>query len=298
MAEIVASYSPAHISPSVWGQVSESVRRAVLAGAPTSAMAQVLLPTVAGFAGWIVAEGYAVSVDVLRDLELIERYVSTGMRDNPDSSRATRRAALRRVARRLDPDPRPEFERIRYRQVKPPYSSLEIRQFYEAACAQPTAARRDSLLALLALGLGCGLDASDLAWVRRCDVRTQNAAVLVSVAGGLRPRTVCCLDAFADQLLALAEPSTTSLLIGGNQFGRRNVATPVLERLANDRSLPRLAPARLRSTWLVHHLNQATPLSVLMPAAGLRTARSLDDLLPYGDPVSDERSAMFLRGTR
>ena len=98
-------------------------------------------------------------------------------------------------------------------------------------------------------------------------------------------------------IAARAESVGDVLMIGGTLLGRRNVTSSVLGRFVPDRTMPRLVMGRLRSTWLVTHLNQATPLTVLMPAAGLSTVRPLEDLLPYADPLDDLAVQRALAGS-
>jgi hypothetical protein len=237
-----------------------------------------------------------VSVELLRDVTLIEHYVAAGMGESSESTWATRRAILRRVAARLDPAPPALPSPIAYRRVKPPYASWEIARYRQAVEAQPTAARRWSGRALLGLGLGCGLDRPDLAWVRGVDVTTAGDAVTVTVSGGPRPRRVVALSDYAELIEQCAMVAGDRLLIGGRTLGRHNVTTPILTRLAEDRSIPPILPARLRSTWLVRHLDLRTPLSVLLAAAGLQSSRSLDDLLGHTRPIPEDRVGVLLRG--
>ena len=79
--------------------------------------------------------------------------------------------------------------------------------------------------------------------------------------------------------------------------GRRNVTAPTLDRMISDRSTPRVVPTRLRSTWLVAHLNLRTPYAVLLPAAGMTSSRTLDDLLGYADPIPAAEGNLLLRGS-
>ncbi len=67
--------------------------------------------------------------------------------------------------------------------------------------------------------------------------------------------------------------------------------------MITDSTMPRLVPARLRSTWMFTHLQLGTPLPILVAAAGLSTVRPLEDLLhhlPAPDPC---KVAARLRGT-
>lgn len=235
---------------------------------------------------------------LLLDDEVVERYIAVGMAGAADGTRATRRAVLRRVARHcgpasLSPSPSP----IAYRRVRPPYSSGEVEAYLALAKSQPTPARRQTLLAILHLGLGCGLASRDLSWVRGDDVTvTARGAVMVTVSGGTRPRCVVALGPHEVPLLELAKSVQEALLIGGQSRGRRNVTRGPLDDVIGGGDLPRLETARLRSTWLLAHLQGRTPLPVLMTAAGLTTVRPLEDLLEHC-PVAADEAELFLRGT-
>jgi hypothetical protein len=55
---------------------------------------------------------------------------------------------------------------------------------------------------------------------------------------------------------------------------------------------------RLRSTWLLACMTSAVPLGALLQAAGLRSARTLTDLLPYcppPDPAAVDAALAYLR---
>ncbi len=122
----------------------------------------------AAFAAWTNREVGAVTVSELFRLEVIERYIEIGMPEAKESTRATRRSILRRIARHAHPilSVAPSPEPIAYRRVRVPYAAHEVASYFRLADAQPTDGRRTSLMAVLSLGLGCGLDCSDLGWVR------------------------------------------------------------------------------------------------------------------------------------
>ena len=82
-------------------------------------------------------------------------------------------------------------QKIAYRRTRPPYTASQVRHYLRLAEAQPTDGRRRSLTAVLALGLGCGLDGRDMAWVRDSDVGLRRSGALhVTVYGGSRPPTL------------------------------------------------------------------------------------------------------------
>jgi integrase len=229
-------------------------------------------------------------------LDVIERYIEVGMPGAKDSTRATRRSILRRIARHAHPllSVAPGPAPIAYRRVRAPYAPHEVASYFRLAEAQPTAGRRDSLMAILVLGLGCGLDCADLGSVRGDDVSLTDDGVEVSV-GGRRTRRVVCLSRYEDRLIALAASAAGRLLIGGAEQGRRNVTSVTLGRLLQDKSVPPLVVSRLRSTWLTAHLAANTPLPVIMRAAGLKTVRPLEDLLDHAPTVPVAEAARALR---
>ena len=137
-----------------------------------------------------------------------------------------------------------------------------------------------------------------MAWVQGSGVGREAGHLVVRVAGGSRPREVVVLDRYADQVEEAAAGCGAGLLIGGSRLGRHNVTSTVLSRMVGDRSLPPLVASRLRSTWLTTHLTLRTPLSVLLPAAGLASARPLGDLVPYMDPIAADAAVALLSGTR
>ena len=62
-----------------------------------------------------------------------------------------------------------------------------------------------------------------------------------------------------------------------------------------DETLPKLVVGRLRSTWLLGHLNRRTPLPLLMEQAGLKTVRPLEDLLQHADPLDESLRSQWMR---
>jgi len=236
-----------------------------------------------------------MTLERLLDGDVIERYIAVGMLTSRDSTRATRRAVLRRIARHCASPPQDLPLPIAYRRVRPPYSLGEVQGLLALASAQPTPSRRRTLRAILHLGLGCGIASRDLAWVRGQDVEQfPDGSVSVTVSGGTRPRTVVALHAHETALLELSRFTSSGLLIGGSTRGRRNVTRGPLDRVIGGEDLPRLETARMRSTWLLAHLRARTPLSALMVAAGLATVRPLEDLLQYC-PVDVEAARVALR---
>jgi hypothetical protein len=291
-------YRPVSIQPAQWEQIRSFVIDSVMAASPSLTVARKSAPHAVAFAAWAHREGALSLSDALADPDWVERYIAVGMPGAAESTRATRRAALRRIGRRLSGPEVPSPAAMRYRTLKPPYQAWESARYLDLCRLQPTAARRRSLAAVLTLGLGAGLDGRDMAWVQGCGVRRDDGHLVVRVGGGSRPRQVVVLDRYAESVEQAAAGCGEQLVIGGSALGRHNVTSVALNRMITDRSLPSLVASRLRSTWLTTHLNLRTPLSVLLPAAGLVTARPLGDLLPYVDPIPTDAVAALLSGAR
>ena len=113
---------------------------------------------------WATSEGLPLEREVVLDPDTVERFCQRGVAN--DRSRATFRSDLRRMGplltRSAPWQPRPQA--IATRNLAPPYTFSEIELLRADAANQPTEARRRGARALLALGLGAGLDGR---WVAR-----------------------------------------------------------------------------------------------------------------------------------
>jgi len=293
---VIASFIPqGPRALAAWPYTHRVVTEAARVSTRSPSNAAKYLSHFSDFAAWAHAQGVPVVLVYLLDSDMIERYIAVGMPGARDSTRATRRAILHRIARRCASPQQDLPLPIAYRRVRPPYSPEEVHRLLALASAQPTPSRRRTLRAILHLGLGCGIASRDLAWVRGQDVeQLQDGSVSVTVSGGTRPRAVVALQAHEATLLEVARFARAGLLIGGTARGRRNVTRGPLDRVVGGEDLPRLETARLRATWLLTHLRARTPLPALMTAAGLMTVRPLEDLLHHC-PVDDDAARLALR---
>ena len=300
--EAIASYRALKVTGQQWSQVEASVRLAMRAYGPASAR---WVPTqgghVARFALWLHqrperTETGDLHLRELADLALVTAYVAGPMADSPAATRATARAVLTRIVHRLRPDTAPE--RIAYTPIKAPYTPTECAAFVRLARNQPTKDRRRALSALVALGLGAGLDGHDLreiapVHIREVTLSEDRSVLVVTVPGGQRPRTVVMRDAYADLLreaLALHKSAKRgrNTPLTGVKPSRANVGSAVTDNAVTATGPGvDISTARLRSTWLLACMCAPIPLNVLLCTAGLRSARSLADLLLYCPAPSD-----------
>jgi integrase len=272
----IAGYRPLGLSE----ESAAFVRQAVAACEPASAVrARTLLWSCARLAAWGESVGLAPCPEVLWHPSTVERFVAVGLAGTPLTRQRTVRTNLRFVARRaapagLWPPEPPTYARS---PVKAPYTAGEIEAFLALAATQPTEARRHRLAALVCVGAGAGICGAELRHLRGSDVAPRHGGVVVAVAGA-RARVVPVLARYHHRLLAAAAFAGEGYLIGGCRPERHNLTTGLLDTVSGGSDLPRLEPARLRSTWLAA-CAEALGLAALFAAAGVRHSQHLADLV-------------------
>jgi hypothetical protein len=241
---------------------------------------------------WATGEGMALDREVILDPDAVERFV-TSLGD--ERSAATYRAVLRRVGplltKRAPWEPRPSA--ISRRQLTRPYTTDEVRVLFTDAARQPTSSRLRAAWALLLLGLGAGLDGRWATRVSGRDVSDTDGGVSIEV-GEPSARSVVVIAGLEAPLLAVAQIAGDEFLVGGRSTSNRRTGH-LTERLITPTGHPRLAPARLRSTWLLWHLEAGTRLPELCRAAGLQGPGVLSDLFEFVEPMPCDVIAMMLR---
>jgi integrase len=179
--------------------------------------------------------------------------------------------------------------------AKAPYSEAEIEGYLRLAACLSTERRRMRAIALICLGAGAGIVAGELRVLRGSHVACRAGGVLVIVSGR-RGRSVPVLDRYHEPLLSAAQFAGERLICGGREPRRRNVSDELCAALSSDRSLPRLEPGRLRSTWLVGCARQIG-LGAFMQAAGVRCSQRLGDLAAQL-PAASEHELVALLGSQ
>ena len=291
----IASYRPRNVESTNWSAIQPfvldcAVRLPLNGWASTIRVLRVL----AQLAAWAAGEGLPLDPEVILDPDTVERFTELGLSD--DHSRATYRAILRRVGPLLTArapwEPRPAS--VARRQVAPPYSPSEVEQLRTDAFGQPTQARQRAARALLALGLGAGLDGRWVTRVEARDVEHRGDVVVVGV-GEPSTRAVPVLGMWEDEILDLAASAGDEFLVGGRSTSR-NRASSLTASLVVPPGHPPLSASRLRSTWLLWHLRAGTRLPELARAAGLKGVTVLSDLLSLVVPMPEGDADLMLRG--
>jgi hypothetical protein len=283
-----------------WAKVGEAGLTAMaLYDPPSTRWVQTQAGVLVRYAIWVATRpersaDETVTLLELSDPDLVEAYLTGPGAAMPAASRATVRSVLRRMVR--NSRPKDAGQRIGYTPIKAPYAPWECDKFVRLARHQPTLPTRRAMSAMVALGLGAGLDGGDQkritpAHIHEVDLRAGQRGLVVEVPGD-RPRVVVVRAGYEPLLreaLALHEREGRGVNqpVYGADAERQQVTSRVTgaARTATSDGVD-IDINRLRSTWLLACMCAPIPLSTLLVTAGLRSARSLTDLLPYC-PVPD-----------
>lgn len=244
-------------------------------------------------ARWATGEGLPLDREAILDPSVVERFCEVALRN--EHSRATLRSDLRHMAplltRSAPWEARPAA--MAKRQLAPPYRDHELELLRHDAFDQPTPARQRGARALLALGLGAGLDGRWVAELGPEHVTCCHGVVEIRV-GEPSPRSVVVLAEWEDEVLELARTAGEGCLIGTRSQAKNRVGD-LAKSLICPAGHPRLSPGRLRSSWLLSHLVAGTRVTELCRAAGLSTLIVLSDLMAYLEPLDGEAARAQLR---
>ena len=295
----LASYRPRHLEPGSWEQVRNFVGDCVrqLGYDADGASAWRVVRELARLSVWAVEQGLPLEAEVVLDPDTVERFISVGLAQDP--SRATYRAVLRRVGPRLTKRApwQPKRATAGFRQVAAPYSSTEVEQLRADALVQASPGRVRAARALLALGLGVGLDGRWVARVCAADVTVTGAGLVLVHVGEPSARIVPVLAEWEAEVIDLAASAGGEFLVGGGSVAK-NRAGQLAAGIVVGHGHPKFSASRLRSTWLLTHLTLGTRLPELARAAGLQGVTVLSDLLMHVPVVDEATAGAMLRGVR
>lgn len=288
---VIAAYAPRSLS----AQAGAFARVVVERAAPsTPGRAKALLFAAGRLAAFGEGLGLELEAEVLLAPARIERFILEDCASVSPATRRTLRTNLRSLARATERYPEPAVVALAREHAKPPYSPAQLAGYLRLAQAQATLARRMRATALVCLGAGAGIIASELRHLHGTAVTEHPAGVLVIVSGR-RARSVPVLADYQQPLVQAARFAGARLICGGRDPGRRNISDALGAALSADPSLPRMEPGRLRSTWLVACAEQIG-LGVFMQAAGIRCSQRLGDLAAQLPTATDAELIARLGG--
>lgn len=152
--------------------------------------------------------------------------------------------------------------------------------------AMPTPLLRQQVGGLVAGAAGAGLGVGDFRYLRGRDIRNGGSGGVIVTVHGERPRKVVAFDEFATDLVSVARRARGELVLSGEHDERKHVTGKATERVRKITGI-RIQASRLRTAWLTRHRSRGTPLQLLLPAAGIKSLRMLEELLPFAEVPSD-----------
>ena len=166
--------------------------------------------------------------------ELVEAFVAEGLPGKAASTKGTYRSVLRSLGGSGRPVLAPPFSGSA---ARAPYNAGERAELASVAASQPSPWRRASASAFLALGIGAGLRAGELAAATGDDVIAGRGRVRVHVGAG---RVVPVAGVYAKDLACQAKNASTSHLFcpGGANRRYRNFVSNFCYELDADPAAP------------------------------------------------------------
>ena len=295
VALYVHAYVPVGLPEVRWSQVRELVVAQVLRLNVGLETMRRCIRALAYLTSWCVDQHIPIDVEHVLDPDTVERYCTEGL-NGTDAAVSRVRGDLRRLGRTLtatapwEPLPAP----LSRTKLAPPYSRAELAVIERDIARQATSLRRQTAKAAWLLGLGAGLDGRWNTKVRGTAVKKVGGLAVVEVPDPAARRVVVRAG-FAEELLGLAAVAGEGLVVGDRKVSK-NSPSEFAADITIDQGRIQFSPARLRSTWLVAHLEAGTQLPTLLEAAGMRTFGSLGDLLRFVRPLPRADAGAELAG--
>ena len=254
---------------------------------------------VAALAGWADGGGHSLDWKALMDHGLIHSYARSEPAGLSEKHLAERMRRLKALASQINAGTSapPPAAPVPHTAVQDPYTQAEMAVIERVARNQPKDSVRRQLAAIIGLCRGAGAGRDDLRFVTTDDIQDLGeAGIRVALGAPEDRRVVPVRRQYEDLVRRGVEGLKPSSIVLGTVPGRRNIANDIISRaeiLGSD--CPRIEASRLRSTWLAELMLEPIPLGLLLQAAGLKSARSLTDILAWLPPQAGDAMDM-LRG--
>ncbi|CAB0931186.1 tyrosine recombinase XerC [Corynebacterium diphtheriae] len=275
---VALRYVPRSMSATDWAQVRDFTQSVtvehVLPTEPDRATLRLTMLAVAQAAHVTLHQvgGELTYTDVFDPL-VVEYVVSqTGLTDR---AKGVRRSLLYRLGRELNPNWPFDDRTTKYGYKAPdaPYTEQEQHFLTQWAQGLSTDYQRAGATLTLALGLGAGLRAGEMARLRGGDVTVHADGCVTLTAHGYRntaPREVPVLAEW-EQIVgeAAASAGTNGLVLWPNRaHATTESVAAIVSRIGKPHAVS-LDTRRLRTTWIVGHMRGLVPEPVICQAAGL-----------------------------
>ena len=295
--EHLAAYTP-NIDPGHWSKIGPFVTGSVTDAAPHTAYSErELFTAVTPLVLWAWKRAdLPLRREAVFSQHNIDRYVDEGMSSYTDAGRGTIRSRLLRTAEALTgmTVDKAALKGLGPSEPTAPYSASDLAAMRAWTKLQPTGGRQISAAVLLALGIGAGLAGREILAVRVRDIEVSDHGVVVTV-NGERPRAVGVLRSWETALIERARSGAA------DKYAFREARTSenhnaISDFVARSEAPIKIQSRRMRTTWLVHHLNAGTPITIFLEAAGVQSLEALDRFLIFADTPSRAETLRSLRG--
>lgn len=158
------------------------------------------------------------------------------------------------------------------RNYRTPYSVDELTAILEFADSLSNQYRRDTLLTLIALGAGCGINRGRIRGLSASDVHFHAKSVFVKAGHCARVRP---------QFVRLIEESCTRRPTGLFFRSSHNLTERAADWTKGRHGVPIFSTDRLRATYIVALIDEGASLTDLMAWTGLKSTEALEPYLPF-----------------
>jgi integrase len=285
------------------GIIRKFVEDAVILTLPiTSYTVETLLRPAMHFVYWAVfVVGADLDAQIIFTRKLIEHYVRETMPDLTDGTRRNYRAWLFRVAEVANPEANPNNPMpLSKRALEDPYSLDDEDTLDRWAAGQSTPYQRENAAALLALGCGAGLSASEIVLVRREDITVDESGAVHVRVSGKASRTVVVRARYEKTLKRALTATAEGAFVFMPKRKRtgNDVVSAFIGKTDNPAGMPVVRARKMRNTWLVRHLTDRVDVTTLMNAAGLQSLESISRLAQFVPTIDEADRVKMLRGRR
>lgn len=268
----------------------------------TDAWVHTSLMAVGGFVRWAQTVAEPLTREHLMSQRTRNRFLNLGTTTLLDTSRRNYRCRLDLIATGLSAGAvAPTVTRpLQEGEAVDPHTDVEVATLWVWALGLRPATRRDRVVGVLILALGCGLRASELTKVTSESVTFDENGVHVAVVTDRGVRVVTCDRVWEDRLrdlVANTEPGhPLTSPWRGDHVTARGLQSAVAVAQRTHPPIALFSARSLRNTWLVQRLTEGTPVPTLLDAAGVESIEALKAFLVYVPAATPGARAASLRG--
>ena len=282
-------FTPTSVSTEQWGRISathyEIMRRAAYTSATTVRARAICL---CAYLAWLDNVGEPLPAREAMAPDAFDQYVRRGLTEAAPRTQNQYASFLRKTSERAYPlDTAARLPVPGYDAVRPGYTEDEEAGIRRAVRGLWNQQQRRRMCGIVGLGGGAGIDPQDARYVYAKGIEQTELGVQVTV-GGPRARTVIVRRAYEDLVLTAIEGLKPDELVLPQNRRKANVVGRIIESADIFGQLPPFDMRRLRTTWLGWVITQPIPLDIVLAAAGLKSARTIVDIIATLPTTADQ----------